>query len=183
MNTATTNTVKKVIPVTGMSCASCAISVESMTAAQEGVKNAAVNFAAQTLQVEYDPELVNLREIQKVVQSIGYDLIIDEENAGEKQEIHQHAEYRNLQRSTIAAAILALPVVVIGMFLMNIPYAGYIMWILSTPVLFVFGRRFFINALKQAAHRTANMDTLVALSTGIAYLLSVFNTLFPGFWH
>lgn len=183
MDTATINTVKKVIPVTGMSCASCAISVESMTAAQEGVKNAAVNFAAQTLQVEYDPELVNLKEIQQVVQSIGYDLIIDEENAGEKQEIHRHAEYRNLQRSTIAAAILTLPVVVIGMFFMNIPYARYIMWILSTPVLFVFGRRFFINALKQAAHRKANMDTLVALSTGIAYLLSVFNTLFPGFWH
>lgn len=183
MDTATKNTVKKVIPVTGMSCASCAISVESMTGAQEGVKNAAVNFAAQTLQVEYDPEVVNLKALQQVVQSIGYDLIIDEENAGEKQEIHQHTEYRNLQRSTIAAAILTLPVVVTGMFFMNIPYANYIMWALSTPVLFVFGRRFFINALKQAAHRTANMDTLVALSTGIAYLLSVFNTLFPGFWH
>lgn len=183
MDTATKNTVKKVIPVTGMSCASCAISVESMTGAQEGVQNAAVNFAAQTLQVEYDPEVVNLKELQKVVQSIGYDLIIDEENAGEKQEIHQHAEYKNLQRSTIAAAILTLLVVVIGMFFMNMPYANYIMWVLSTPVLFVFGRRFFINAGKQAAHRTANMDTLVALSTGIAYLLSVFNTLFPGFWH
>lgn len=183
MDTATKNTVKKVIPVTGMSCASCAISVESMTGAQEGVKNAAVNFAAQTLQVEYDPEVVNLKALQKVVQSIGYDLIVDEENAGEKQEIHQHAEYGNLQRSTIAAAVLTLPVVVIGMFFMNIPYANYIMWVLSTPVLFVFGRRFFINAFKQAAHRKANMDTLVALSTGIAYLLSVFNTLFPGFWH
>jgi P-type Cu2+ transporter len=183
MDTATKNTVKKVIPVTGMSCASCAISVESMTAAQEGVKNAAVNFAAQTLQVEYDPEVVNLKDLQQVIQSIGYDLIVDEENAGEKQAIHQHAEYSNLKRSTIAAAILTLPVVLIGMFFMNIPYANYIMWALSTPVLFVFGRRFFINAVKQAAHRKANMDTLVALSTGIAYLLSVFNTLFPGFWH
>ncbi len=183
MDTATKNTVKKVIPVTGMSCASCAISVESMAGAQEGVKNAAVNFAAQTLQVEYDPGVVNLKDLQQVIQSIGYDLIVDEENAGEKQAIHQHAEYSNLKRSTIAAAILTLPVVLIGMFFMNIPYANYIMWALSTPVLFVFGRRFFINAVKQAAHRKANMDTLVALSTGIAYLLSVFNTLFPGFWH
>ena len=104
MDTATKNTVKKVIPVTGMSCASCAISVESMTGAQEGVKNAAVNFAAQTLQVEYDPAVVNLKDLQRVVQSIGYDLIIDEDNAGEKQEIYQHNEYRNLRRATIAAA-------------------------------------------------------------------------------
>ena len=162
MDTATKNTVRKVIPVTGMSCASCAISVESVTAELEGVKNAAVNFAAQTLQVEYDPEAVGLKDFRKAIQSIGYDLIIDE-NAGEKQEIHQHAEHRNLQRSTIAAAILTLPVVVIGMFFMDISYAKYIMWALSTPVLFVFGRRFFINAVKQAAHRKANMDTLVAL--------------------
>jgi P-type Cu2+ transporter len=183
MDTTTKKTVKKVIPVTGMSCASCAVSVESMTAAQEGVKQAAVNFAAQTLQVEYDPEIVSPKDLQKVVQSIGYDLIVDETNAGEQQAVRQQQEYRHLRNSTVAAAALTLPVVAIGMFLMNIPFANYIMWVLSTPVLFVFGRRFFINASRQARHRKANMDTLVALSTGIAYLLSVFNTLFPGFWH
>jgi Cu2+-exporting ATPase len=66
---------------------------------------------------------------------------------------------------------------------MNMPYANWIMWAFSTPVLFWFGRNFFINAWKQAKHRKANMDTLVALSTGIAYIFSVFNTLFPDFWH
>lgn len=183
MDAAIKNIVKKIIPVTGMSCASCAVSVESMTAAQEGVKNASVNFATQSLQVEYDPGKLDIKELQKVIQSIGYDLIIDKENASEEQEKQLAAEYRLLKRSTIAAALLTVPVVVIGMFLMDIPFANHIMWALSTPVLFVFGRKFFINAWKQATHRKANMDTLVALSTGIAYLLSVFNTLFPDFWH
>lgn len=183
MDTKMKNTVKKVIPVTGMNCAACAVSVQSMAAAQEGVVNASVNFAAQTLQVEYDPEKINPGDLQKVIQSIGYDLIVDEDNAAEQQAAYQQREYAKLRRYTIFAAILAVPVVLIGMFFMDIPYGNYIMWALTTPVLFVFGRRFFVNAIKQARHRKANMDTLVALSTGIAYLLSVFNTLFPEFWH
>lgn len=183
MDTTEKNIVKKIIPVIGMSCASCAVSVESMTAAQEGVRHAAVNFAAQTLQVEYDPAKVGPKDLQKVIQSIGYDLIVDENNASQQQAVHQLLEYQKLRNATIFAAALTVPVVMIGMFFMNIPYANYIMLLLSTPVLFVFGRRFFINAVKQAKHRKANMDTLVALSTGIAWLLSVFNTFFPEFWH
>jgi Cu2+-exporting ATPase len=69
------------------------------------------------------------------------------------------------------------------MFFMDIPYANFIMWALATPVVIFFGRQFFINAWKQAMHRSANMDTLVAMSTGIAYLFSVFNTVYPEFWH
>jgi Cu2+-exporting ATPase len=69
------------------------------------------------------------------------------------------------------------------MFFMNIPYANYIMWAISTPIVLWMGRSFFINGWKQLMHRSANMDTLVALSTGIAYSFSVFNTLFPQFWH
>jgi len=165
-----------------MSCASCAISVESMVKAQEGVVQAAVNFAAQTLQVEYNTASIQLPAIQKAVQSIGYDLIVTDDPAGDQQQQVQENAYKILRRKTITGAILTLPIVIIGMFLMHIPYANYIMWALSTPVLFVFGRQFFINAWKQAAHRSANMDTLVALSTGVAYLFSVFNTLYPQFW-
>ena len=80
------------------------------------------------------------------------------------------------------AIILSVPIVIIGMFLMDMPYANEMMWILSTPVVFWLGRDFFINAWKQLKHRTSNMDTLVALSTGIAYLFSVFNMLYPSFW-
>jgi P-type Cu2+ transporter len=175
--------IKKTIPVTGMSCAACAISVESMVGAQEGVQQAAVNFAGQTLQVQYDPARIDLPAMQQVVRSVGYDLIIDEDHAGEKQEAAQVLAHQRLQRNLIAAALLTIPVVVIGMFFMEIPYANYMMWALSTPVLFVSGQRFFINAWKQARHAKANMDTLVALSTGIAYGFSVFNTLCPQFWH
>ena len=78
--------------------------------------------------------------------------------------------------------MLSVPVVVIGMFFMNMPYANEIMWLLSTPVLFWCGRGFFVNAWQQFRHRSVTMDTLVALSTGIAYLFSLFNLFFPGFW-
>ena len=165
-----------------MSCASCASSVQSMTAAQKGVISSAVNYANQTLSLTYDESVIKLPQIQKAVQSIGYDLIIDTENAGEKQEELIRSHYNELKRKTIFAAILTLPIVVIGMFLMHIPYANWIMLALATPVLFVFGNSFFINAGKQARYGKANMDTLVALSTGIAYLFSFFNTIYPGFW-
>lgn len=183
METSTKALISKTIPVTGMSCAACAVSVESMLAAQDGIAEAGVNFATQSVKVVFDPSKTNTTAMQQVIRSIGYDLIIDEENASEKQEALQATAYQQLQRKTIAAALLTLPVVAIGMFFMQMPYGNYIMWALTTPVLFVFGRSFFINAAKQARMRKANMDTLVALSTGIAYLFSVFNTLNPEFWH
>src|SRR5690606_7237112 len=83
---------------------------------------------------------------------------------------------------TIWSAILAVPVVVIGMFLMDLRYGNLISFFLTAPVVFYFGRSFFINAWRQARHGKANMDTLVALSTGIAFLFSAFNTFFPEFW-
>ncbi|RYD74989.1 MAG: copper-translocating P-type ATPase, partial [Sphingobacteriales bacterium] len=83
----------------------------------------------------------------------------------------------------IGAVALSVPLVIIGMFFMNMPFANYIMWILATPIVLFFGKQFFVNAWKQAKHRSANMDTLVALSTGVAYIFSVFNTLNPQFWH
>ncbi|WP_245964510.1 heavy metal translocating P-type ATPase [Rufibacter immobilis] len=171
------------MPVTGMTCAACAVSVESMVASTPGVTQANVNFATQTLQVTYHPEQVQVTDMQKALQSVGYDLIIDTENAQEIQEQTQQSHYRELKRKTILAGLLTLPVVVIGMFFMNMPYGNWIMMALSAPVLFVFGRNFFVNAFKQARHGKANMDTLVALSTGTAFAFSVFNTVNPGFWH
>ncbi|MBE9586767.1 copper-translocating P-type ATPase [Mucilaginibacter sp. JRF] len=170
-------------PVTGMSCAACAGSVESMIGAQQGVKEAAVNYASQTLKVTYNAAEVEPLAMQKAVQSIGYDLIVDTENAAEKQAEAQQDHYKKLRNNFVYAAILTLPVVIIGMFLMDMPYANYIMLALSAPVLFVAGRGFFVNAVKQASHGKANMDTLVAMSTGISFLFSLFNTFYPQFWH
>ena len=170
-------------PVLEMTCAACAVSVESMLKTTAGVKDAAVNFANQTAWVEYDNKLTSPRELQKSVQSIGYDLVVDVEDPEAVQEESQHKYYLEIKRRTIWSSILALPIVIIGMFYMDMPYGNYISMILSAPVVFYFGRNFFVNAWKQAKHGKANMDTLVALSTGIAFLFSTFNTLFPGFWH
>lgn len=174
---------KRTFPVLQMSCASCAASIERILKAQGGVVEAAINFAAATVTVEYLPTLTQPAGLKKAVQDGGYDLVVEsEKNETETlEEIHQK-KYIRLKNQTIGAALLSIPVVIIGMFFMNIPYANEIMWILSTPVLLWFGKDFFINAWKQAKHRTANMDTLVALSTGVAYTFSVFNTLFPNFW-
>lgn len=177
------NIVKKTLPVIGMTCASCAASVESMMASQEGVVNAGVNYANQTAWVEYETDKVTLTDLQKVIQSIGYDLIIEEEEGSDAQEEAQQQHYKSLKAKTIWASMLAFPVVVIGMFFMDMPYANWIMLTLTAPVLFWFGRSFFVNAVKQAKYGKANMDTLVALSTGIAFIFSTFNTIYPHFLH
>jgi len=177
-------TIKKTYPVLNMTCAACAVSTESMLKNQPGVVNASVNYANASTNVEFIPSLTDVQKLKAALQSIGYDLMTDEsEDAKEAlEEIHQN-KFNSLRKRTIATIILSVPLVVIGMFFMDMPYANYIMWALATPVIGITGRHFFINAWKQAKHRTANMDTLVALSTGVAYLFSVFNTLNPHYWH
>lgn len=180
---ASSTIIRTVFPVTGMTCAGCAISVESMLKATTGVIDAGVNFANNTAWAEYDSLKTNPPALQKSIQSIGYDLIIDTENSAELQETLQIKNYLELKIRTIWASILALPVFVIGMFFMDMPYGTWISMVLSAPVLFWFGRNFFINAWKQAKHGMVNMDTLVALSTGIAFIFSAFNTIYPEYWH
>lgn len=171
------------IPVLGMSCAGCASSVEESIAELPGVKEALVNYASQTLKVTYQPETVQPATLLQAVRNAGYDLILDEVNGISRQEEVQHDAYAVLKNRLIAAATLTFPIVILGMFMMDWPFVNYIMLALSTPVLFLYGRSFFVNAFKQANHLRANMDTLVALSTGTAFLFSTFNTLFPEFWH
>ena len=182
----TTTDIKKVTaPVTGMSCASCAVSVESMLKHTAGVADAGVNYANQSVWIDYDPEVTTLPELDKVLQGIGYGLIIedDEDEAIAEQEKLQFDHYQHLKTRTIWAGILSVPVVIVGMFFMDLPYGNYLMMALTLVILVGFGKEFFINALKQASHKKANMDTLVALSTGIAFIFSTFNTFYPKFWH
>lgn len=177
-------TIRQTFPVTGMSCASCASSAESIVASQQGVINASVNFANTSLQVEYIPAITSPQKLKHAVQSAGYDLVIeDSKEAKEALEDLHKKKLQSLKQRTIFSIAFSVPLAAIGMFFMTIPYANYIMWLLASPVVLIFGRQFFINAWKQAKHRSANMDTLVALSTGIAYLFSVFNTVCPQFWH
>ncbi|QQD16095.1 heavy metal translocating P-type ATPase [Sphingobacterium sp. UDSM-2020] len=177
-------TVKQSFPVLNMTCASCAISAESGVKYADGVVNAAVNFATARLSVEYLPNMTSPLALQKAVQSIGFDLLIeDEAKEQETLEAIHEKKFRTLKNKTIWAILLSLPVVTIGMFFMDMPYGNEIMWFFATPVVLWLGKDFYINAWKQAKHRSANMDTLVALSTGIAYIFSVFNMIAPDFWH
>lgn len=171
-------TVKNNFPVSGMSCAACASSVESMLNSQPGVIAATVNFAASSVWVEYHAADTNPVKFREALQSVGYDLLFDEAEVSKQAEIKQH-ESVILKQKTIFAGLFALPVFLIGMFSMKMPYANWIMLVLTTPVVFWFGRGFFITAWKQLKHGKTNMDTLVALSTGIAYFFSLFNTIFP----
>ncbi|MEC3965672.1 MULTISPECIES: heavy metal translocating P-type ATPase [Flagellimonas] len=172
---------KKSFPVTGMTCAACASSVESMLGHTEGVYNASVNFANSTVLVEYDSAM-DLSDLQNAVRQIGYDIIVDAEDPTEVQEELSKKHYVSIKKRTLWSAILTLPIFLLGMFFMDWVPGRWISLVLAVPILFWFGRNFFINAFKQARFGKANMDTLVALSTGIAFLFSAFNTFFPEFW-
>lgn len=175
--------IRKVFPVAGMTCAACAVSVESLLKSSTGIAEARVNFASQSVWIEYDSTITTPTEMQKTLQSMGYDLAIEAENPADLQEEWQIRHFAELKARTLAATLLSLPVFIIGMFFMDLPYASWISMAFTVPVLFWYGRSFFVNAWKQAKHGKANMDTLVALSTGIAFTFSVFNTINPEFWH
>lgn len=174
-------TKKGTFPILGMTCASCASSVEKAISAQKGIVAASVNYASATAFIEYEPSY-NVDNIKTVVRAIGYDAIIAKENMAEKVEALNKKAYDQLFNRTVISIFLSAPLLLISMFWMHMPYANYIMWALATPIVLYFGRQFFIGAFKHAMHLNANMDTLVALSTGIAYAFSVFNTLNPAFW-
>lgn len=176
------NIVHKIYPVTGMSCASCAMSVQSMAASVPGVQQANVNYASQALDVYFDEGKTDQQKIQKAVQNVGYDLIIDEDNGFDLQEEQQQKDLKKLKKATLGAVLLSVPVVLLGMVFMHWPFANWMMLVLTSIILFVFGKRFFISAWKQANHGQVNMDSLVAISTGVAFLVSVFNTVYPQFW-
>ena len=175
--------VKKNFPVTGMGCASCVARVQKAISEVKGVSSCNVSLASNSAQVEFDPAVTNPEQLSKAVSDAGYGLIVgDEEDAEEEADRLQEDYYKSLKRDMLLAAILALLVMLLGMGFGDMPWNGYLLWLLATPAVFWCGRRFFIAAWKQARHGSANMDTLVALSTLISYLFSLFNLLFPQAW-
>lgn len=179
----TEDTIKKeIFYVLGMSCAGCAANVQEALAARKGVVDAKVNFAASTVMIEYHYPEVSPSDLQKTVRDAGYDLVVEDDGEESQVENLQRQEYLKLKHRTIGAIVLALPVFIIGMFFMHMPYGNWIMLLFTLPVLVVFGQVFFVNAWRQLKHGHANMDTLVAVSTGIAFLFSLFNTIWPEYW-
>lgn len=173
---------KETFQVLGMSCAVCALNVETTLGAQEGVYEAKVNFAGSTVLVDYNPRVITPVELQKAVESAGYELVVENTEDTDQADRLQREEFLALKRKTIGAIVLAVPVFVIGMFFMHMPYGNWIMLAFTIPVMAFFGRDFFVHAYMQLKHGRANMDTLVAVSTGVAFLFSLFNTIWPKYW-
>lgn len=169
--------------VTGMTCASCAISLETYLKPITGVKFVSVNYPNQSVSIEFDLNVVSIELLKAKAKEISYELIDGNENEA-KEAFHDLEAIRlnTLRTKLIGSALFSIPVFIISMFFMGkIPYENWILLGLSVPALFWAGNQFFINAWKKIKHGATNMDTLVALSTGVAFAYSVFNTVYPDF--
>ena len=167
--------IKKIYEVEGMSCASCAGRIERILSAVKGVNSAVVNFADHSVVIEYDDEEVSFKHLQQRVAAGGYRL--KEKVMEETQE--EEGKNKNLQRQLLFAFSFTVPVFVLSMFLHHLLLSRWLMLLLSLPVLLVSGKPFFISAYRHLKQWDTNMDTLVALGTGSAFLFSLFNTFFP----
>ena len=165
--------------ITGMTCASCAASVQKTLSKQKGVLKAAVNFANNTAMVEFDKAMADLPAIKKAVQDTGYDIDISKTKTTEQVDEDREVLLKKARLNTILSFVFALPVLVLGMGFHHWVPGNWVGLVLSAVVVFYFGRQFFRMAFKQLMHRQVNMDTLVALSTSVAYFFSAFNTIFP----
>ena len=169
---------KRTIPVLGMMCAGCAANVERRMNGIEGVERAAVNLATRTVLVEYDETRVTPEKMKEEIERAGYDLVIEEDRS--VAEIENRA-YALLRRRVVVSWVFALLVMAISMGWLHIgnrDVANQTMLIIALANIVYCGRQFFVNAWRQLTHASANMDTLVALSTGVSFLFSTFNT----FW-
>lgn len=174
---------KKTIAVIGMACAGCAANVERRLNELNGISSAAVNFAARTALVEYDPKVITPQMMKEEIIKAGYDLVIDEDESVAA--IERHA-YSQLIRRMAASWVFAALTMGISMRWLNVgstSAANQTMLIIALVNIAYCGRVFYVNAWRQLMHKTANMDTLVAMSTLISFLFSVFNTFWgDSFW-
>jgi len=169
---------KKTIAILGMMCAGCSARVEQKLNSLDGIQTAAVNLPARTALVEYDPARISLEQMKDELGKIGYDMVIEEDR---NVEAIEHRAYTTLRNKVIVSWVFALLVMAISMGYINIgsrDFANQTMLIISLLNLIYCGRQFYVTAWKQLIHGSANMDTLVALSTGISFLFSSFNTFF-----
>lgn len=185
------------LPIEGMTCASCVLRVEKALKKIEGVEDAIVNLATEQAKVVLDPSKVDIKKLKEAVEKVGYHVIdIDstevhlDESIEDKTEHERERYYKELTRDLIFASILTIPVFLINMLLMSESFIGWlgnylkfipsILFILTSPIVFKSGKRFFKIAWTNAKHFSSDMNTLVAVGTGSAYIYSSLITLFPG---
>ena len=169
---------RKTLPVIGMACSACSANVENKLRTIAGINEASVNLVGRTATIDFDPAQVSLEEIKKQISDIGYDLVIDEERSVEEIEAR---EWKLLRRKTVMAWVFAAIVMCLSMGWVNAggrDAANQLALIISAASMLLCGKQFYVNAFRQLRHGATSMDTLVALSTSIAFISSTYNT----FW-
>ena len=168
---------KKTIPVIGMACSVCSANVEKKLQSLEGINSASVSLASRTALVDYDPDIISLEDMKREISNAGYDLVIENDRSVE--EINRR-EFTLLRRRTLASWLFAILTMCFSMRWISHTgsFANQICLLLTLANLLYCGKQFYVSAWKQLLHHTANMDSLVALSTLIAFLFSTFNTFF-----
>lgn len=168
---------KKTIPVIGMACSVCSTNVEKKLQSLKGINSASVSLASRTALVDYNPDIISLEDMKREISNAGYDLVIENDRSVE--EINRR-EFTLLRRRTLASWLFAILTMCFSMGWISHTgsFANQICLLLTLANLLYCGKQFYVSAWKQLLHHTANMDSLVALSTLIAFLFSIFNTFF-----
>lgn len=169
---------KQTIPVVGMACASCSANVERKLSSLDGVRSASVSLAGRSALVDFDPSKISLETMKKEINGIGYDLVIEKDRSVED---IRRREYTLLLRRTLLSWVLSVIGMSVNMRWLHVggaAVANQVALLIALANMFFCGRQFYVSAVRQLRHRAANMDTLVALSTAIAFVFSAYNT----FW-
>ncbi len=175
--------VKRNFPVLKLYSAGCAANVEKMIRRMTGVVDASVNLTTNILSVTYDAHKVTPNSMREVLMASGFGMIIDEDRDSEEElKRFSNMQYRSMRFRVIGASLLSVPVIILSMFFVYLPFSKELQMLLSFPVLFYFGFSIFTDTWKQLGHIRCNLNTLVMLCSLIAYLFSVFNTFFPSIW-
>ncbi|MFA5931313.1 MAG: heavy metal translocating P-type ATPase [archaeon] len=174
---------KVTLQVSNMHCANCAITIEKVTKKVNGVKEANVNFATSKATIEYDDSKLKETDLVSAVKNAGYGAtVLTQTMTPEKQNKIQQEELNSIKNTFFFSFAFSLPLFILGMVLMplgvEIPYLPFILFVLATPVQFIVGKQFYLGAYNALKNKTASMDTLIAVGTSAAYLMSVYNFLF-----
>ena len=169
---------KQTIPVIGMACSACSANIEKKLNTLKGVNSASVSLPGRSALIDFDPQVISLEKMKAEINALGYDLVIDKETSVEEIE---KREYVLLKRKTALSWLFSIAVMCVSMRWIDLgsrDIANQVALLIALANMLYCGRQFYVSSFRQLRHGSANMDTLVALSTGIAFLFSAFNT----FW-
>lgn len=169
---------KQTIPVIGMACSSCSANIEKKLNTLKGVNSASVSLPGRSALIDFDPQVISLEKMKAEINALGYDLVIDKETSVDEIE---KREYVLLKRKTVLSWLFSIAVMCVSMRWIDLgsrDIANQVALLIALANMLYCGRQFYVSSFRQLRHGSANMDTLVALSTGIAFLFSAFNT----FW-